>query len=206
MYYLVYKITNLINKKYYIGARKTEIIDDNYMGSGKLIKKAISKHGLENFKKEILYIFDNPNDMFEKEKELISEEEVLNTQCYNLKIGGYGGWDHIDNVNHNIKINKLRNYNDPKFKKKLSESAKRSMKIRMDKGEKPFKNSKGFLNKKHSEETKKIISEKNKGRVSSTKNKIWINNNKERKIINPKELKFYLNDGWKQGRKILTTS
>lgn len=92
MYFLVYKVTNLVNNKYYIGAHKTKNIDDNYIGSGVALKKAIEKYGKENFKKEVLFIFDNPEDMFKKEEELVE----LNEKSYNLRRGGKGGFDHID--------------------------------------------------------------------------------------------------------------
>lgn len=204
MYYLVYKITNLVNKKYYIGVRKTSNKDDGYMGSGKLIRKAIAKYGLENFKKEILFEFNNPNDMFDMERELVTEAEVNNYLCYNLKIGGYGGWDHIDNEKHNKKINANRNYNDPIFKDKLSKSMKNAMKVRMDNGEIPFNGCRGFSkNHTHSEETKRKISLKNKGRQSSTKGRIWIHHLefKKAKMIFPHELNEFLNQGWLKGNK-----
>lgn len=103
MVYTIYKITNIINNKYYIGMHQTENINDNYMGSGKLIKRAIQKYGIENFKKEILYIFDNEKDMKNKEKELI----VLDEMSYNLCDGGKGGFGYINrtglNNNHKDK-------------------------------------------------------------------------------------------------------
>jgi len=48
----IYKITNLINGKFYIGQQLTGA--KNYLGSGMLIKKAVKKYGKDNFVKEIL--------------------------------------------------------------------------------------------------------------------------------------------------------
>jgi len=40
MTYTVYKITNLVNGKIYVGAHQTDSLDDAYMGSGRLIQRA----------------------------------------------------------------------------------------------------------------------------------------------------------------------
>lgn len=89
-YYTIYKTTNLLNNKYYIGLHATENIYDNYLGSGVFLKKAIKKYGYKNFKKEILYVFDNKKDMINKEKELVNEEFVKKRNTYNMSKGGHG--------------------------------------------------------------------------------------------------------------------
>lgn len=93
--YIIYQVTNKINNKFYIGIHKTKDIDDSYMGSGKLIKHAINKYGVENFDKKILHIFTNKIEANKKERELVNESLLNNKMCYNLKEGGYGGFDHI---------------------------------------------------------------------------------------------------------------
>lgn len=93
-HYIIYKITNKLDGKFYIGKHKTKNLDDGYMGSGKLIKRAIKKHGVENFKKEILHIFETEAEMNEAEARLV----VLSEDSYNLCPGGHGGFGYINSL------------------------------------------------------------------------------------------------------------
>lgn len=88
MYYTIYKITNLNNGMFYIGQHETESLDDSYFGSGKWLTRSVKKHGKDMFKKEILFVFDNFEEMNNKEIELVTSKEVTNPQCYNLCLGG----------------------------------------------------------------------------------------------------------------------
>jgi GIY-YIG catalytic domain/NUMOD3 motif len=132
MHYYLYEIRNLLNVKIYIGVHKTEDLEDGYMGSGSLLKKAIEKHGIENFKKTILETFSSQDEMLKREREVVNESFLLREDVYNLKLGGEGGFDWINSSNI------------PKMK-----------------------------GKKHSEETKKAISETMSGRSCDHS---WIKN------------------------------
>lgn len=88
MYYTVYKITNTINGHIYVGVHQTMDLSDGYMGSGVMIRRARKKYGSENFKKEILKIFDNPVEMYDMESILVNEDFIRDRQTYNVSLGG----------------------------------------------------------------------------------------------------------------------
>lgn len=95
MKHIVYRITNTINSRYYIGAHSTDDVNDDYMGSGELIKKAIEKYGASSFIKEILFEAASAQEMYEKEKELVMTV-YDDPSSYNMNGGGKGGWNHIN--------------------------------------------------------------------------------------------------------------
>lgn len=220
-YYTVYKITNNLNDKIYIGVHKTSNLEDGYMGSGKHLKHAQEKYGIENFTKEILKVFDTPEEMFEMESEIVNEEFVSNKETYNLKLGGYGGFDHInDGSDEYIKRQKEFNKKGNKILKELykdvtskwymdrSRKISNSTRFRFETGQmnKFLEAGKtSFSGKPHSDESKKKIGEANSinqmGENNSMFGTMWIHSLglKESKRI-PKGDE--IPEGWLKGRKI----
>lgn len=64
-YYIYMTINNITNHKY-IGQHYGEL-QDNYLGSGVVLSKAIKKYGKENFSKTILKICANRDEANEQE-------------------------------------------------------------------------------------------------------------------------------------------
>lgn len=179
-YYFLYKTINLINGKIYIGVHSTKNLNDGYLGSGKYLNIALNKYGKENFKLEILEYFNSKKEMYLKETEIVNEEFVKREDTYNIKLGGYGGFDYIRN-----------HINYKKWQKQGNDS---------------YLNTR-FTNKKHSEETKKRIGLANSIHQKNHNSQLgtcWIYNKtlKENKKIKKDELDVWLNKGWIKGRKI----
>ena len=90
-YHYIYRIENLVNGKYYKGMHSTNNLNDNYLGSGVLLKKAKEKYGKDNFKKEIIKFFESRDEALDAEFEYISEEDIASDECYNVAHGGKEG-------------------------------------------------------------------------------------------------------------------
>lgn len=113
MRYLIYKITNLINGKYYIGRHSTKNYNDLYMGSGIGIKNAINKYGIENFKKEIIVETDSAKKLWKLEKKIVNKDVVKDKMSYN---NAFGGKHYLDG---------LKKYDYKKFIKHQREAGKK---------------------------------------------------------------------------------
>jgi hypothetical protein len=102
MPYFIYKTTNLINSKYYIGVSNGN--NSSYKGSGTALLKAMKIYGGKNFVKEILETFETEKEAFAREAEIVNEEFVNDKNTYNIKVGGKGGTGQLKTPEHKRKI------------------------------------------------------------------------------------------------------
>lgn len=112
---VIYETINKINGKRYIGKDKHN--NPNYLGSGKILNKAIKKYGKENFIKTILEYCDSEDHMTKRERYWI---EITNAQYsdiyYNIGPGGSGGDNITNNPNRSMFIEKMTVINnDPQY-------------------------------------------------------------------------------------------
>lgn len=185
---IIYKTTNLINGKFYVG--KDASNNPNYYGSGLLLAKAIKKYGKENFKKEILEECQSLKYLNIREKYWIASLDATNKKIgYNITIGGIGG-DTYSNQSESRKkeINDTRNSSSyayrqtDEYKQKRRDIAKQlwqridvrdKIKKKLVGREINWKDKIGVANKKiwetrgdiRSEETKQIVAEKNRKKM-----------------------------------------
>ena len=127
MEHVVYRITNMINGKKYIGKHSTTDVYDGYFGSGIAIKQAINKYGIDNFKKEIICYCDNEEELKEMEKYHIKKEGTF-SKGYNLTLGGEGilGYKHTEDSIRKASDSRKRYYEEnPEMREKISEMAKK---------------------------------------------------------------------------------
>lgn len=190
---IVYKITNLINGKIYVGQDIKN--DPNYFGSGTMILNAIKKYGKNNFKKEILENCSNEKDMDEKEifwiKELNSTDRKIG---YNICEGGktYRTMKGENNpmFGKHLSEETKQKIREKRKLQKMTEEQKEQLRIKWSGDENPGKNKSPetiekisqnrrgkcvgkehpLFGKKHTEETKKHWSEVRKGRNIGTTN------------------------------------
>jgi len=159
-FFFIYKTTNIITKKIYIGKHETYDLNDGYLGSGKVLISSMKKHGRVNFVREILE-FVTQSNVFEKEIFWISKLNAIK-EGYNLSKGGRGGngreiefWTKEQRLNASIK-----------------------MKGRF------AGNNNHFFGKKHTKETKNKILKtfKENGKTKKEKHPRWVNFDEEKLI------------------------
>jgi group I intron endonuclease len=146
-YGYIYLTTNKINDKRYIGQHKSKDWDYSYYGSGKYLKRAINKYGIESFTCFPLAWAWNKNELNRLEIEYIAHYKPE----YNLTKGGQNNGSGPRSEETKRKLSKAHKG------KKLSEEHKKKI------GDSVSGEKNGFYGKHHTEETRKKIVEVNKG-------------------------------------------
>lgn len=154
MYYFIYKTTNLINGKYYIGQHRTKNINDGYLGSGTLFRYALKKYGKENFSRQILAYADSIKQLNDLQAFYVNKQVMEDQNSYNLMTGGYQNIQFKEETKQ--KLRKIM------IGRTLTEEWKRKIGLG-NKGK--------CLGKKHSIETKNKISISHKGKVFTEQHK-----------------------------------
>lgn len=171
-YHFIYKTTNNLSGRYYYGLHSTDNLEDGYLGSGTYLRRAIRKHGRENFTREIVEFCKTRKELKSKEQNIVNLKELAKKKCMNLRVGGtlVLDTDKISGKNHWT----TRKSFSKKTKKKMSESAKNRPPISDESRKKRSKNSTGELNpfydKSHTGESKKKMSESAKIRETPNEN------------------------------------
>lgn len=147
MHGFIYKTINKINGHIYIGQTTQKGNHFKYyLGSGRLINKAIKKYGKKNFERELLVECSNQDHLNRMERFFIYYLKPY----YNIDIGGTG-------------IGKMKD----ETKKKLSDAHK-GKKASLETREKMSKSRKGIT---HTEEWKRKIGEANSKKVRTEEQK-----------------------------------
>lgn len=195
MYGYIYKTTNLINNKIYVGQHKysKKGIDPNYIGSGKLLLEAVKKYGLDNFYCEIIDICQTEKELEEKElywiKELKSTTDYNN---YNISDGGF-----VPRFSGPRNPNYGRHWN-------MTDEQKENLSKKL-KGHKPTFT--GTHTEEYKEMMKLVSRQNNLNRDPSIYNKVsetakgnkMMNKDGVCKRVHPENFNEYLDNGWKFG-------
>jgi hypothetical protein len=141
---------------------------DNYFGSGKNIKRAIKKYGIDSFSKEILYESLDRDFIADKEKQLVNSLTVSDSQCYNMRVGGYGGWDHVNKDRTSAFYSEIgkRGYKEGICKLTKHERSLRSKKSAITRKKTNFKH-------EYSAEQRERMSKSHKGSKNSQYGTVW---------------------------------
>jgi ferredoxin-like protein FixX len=178
MYHYIYKTVSE-SGLYYIGRHSTLNLDDEYLGSGIWIRKQKDKKKL---KKTILEYCDSFEELLEKERRYI--QECINDESnMNFNDSSVGAATGKLNISHRLDVKeKLRKRmtEDNPMKKGHSDEAKEKIRHSMV-GELNH-----FFGKSHSQSIKKMIGEKNKGKVWTDEQKQNLSELRKKQFKNQK--------------------
>ena len=214
MFYTVYRTTNLVSGRYYFGVHKTGDPYDGYLGSGKYIKAAIAKHGGAAFRKDILFVYPDPEPAFGKEDELVQCYRGLDPLCMNLRRGGSGGFDWINRSGLSgciqggkAAVHSLRRFYEehPEVREQINRES--IARIRSNPQwlantlSAQKKAASTWRGKHHASKTREELSRRKSGKANNQYGKVWVYREGMTKAIPPWSLDEHVAVGWSKGRK-----
>ena len=210
MQHVLYKTTNLLNGRFYVGMHSTNNPNDGYLGSGRRLRAEIKKYGRENFKREILEVLTSRDALKAREEEIVNETLLDDCLCLNLKNGGEGGgrvW-HAQHAKifHSAgqRAMMAKVHADADKVKQISQKVATTIKTRHAEGAYPDSYGK-FLGKSHTDDTRQKMADSHRGKHEGEKNSqfgtCWVSDGAKPIKIRKDELQEYLDRGFVRGRK-----
>jgi group I intron endonuclease len=154
---IVYKTTNTINGKFYVGQDSNN--NPKYLGSGILLNRAIEKYGREYFIKEVLEVCNTKEQLNEREKYWIHELNAKQ-EGYNIADGGRGGNTYTEETIQRVSKLLTGRYVSPETIEKRKELRKKHPERYIWTDEMRKRLGDSHRGKTLSEETKRKLSEK----------------------------------------------
>lgn len=195
-----------MNGKFYVGMHSTDNLKDGYLGSGKRLRYSIRKYGKKQFTLEIIKFYKSRSELKLAEIDLVNEKLLLDPLCMNLRHGGEGGLDGMDDatikrIREGASKSAIEQWADPDFCKMMQAIRSASMARRHEAGLIKYDT---FSGKTHSDETRIKIKNsrigKNTGIENSQFGTCWITKDGMNKKIKKTELEEYILNGWLRGR------
>lgn len=203
-FHIIYKTTNKITNRFYIGMHSTYNLEDGYLGSGKMLHYSITKYGKENHEREILEYLPTRKELIKREEEIVNEDLINEALCMNLMEGGRGGYisdEHYEKIAIAARAHQKEKWQDPEYRELMKSYNSEKMKQLHKDGKMKYDN---FTGKKHSAEALAKMRAKKVGHGEGSSNSqygsMWITNGKDNKKIKRDEV---IPSGWKQGRKMV---
>lgn len=171
-YHYIYKTTCSVTNRYYIGMHSTDNLTDGYIGSGKRLWFSINYHGRDNHTKEILEFCENRIQLRQREAEIVNEQLLNEDLCMNLMTGGQGGLpgnpETLKKLREGASNSLKEKWQDSEYREKISKLSGERMEQYHKQGKIKYDT---FTGKKHSEQSKKKMSEIAKQRTSENNSK-----------------------------------
>lgn len=178
-YGYVYKVTNKLNGKIYVGARARQELDLNYYGSGKKIKAIVEELGKNYFDLEVLKWCNTKEELIQEETYWIDKLDSTNSNIgYNIKCIGLSG-----RILADLTLAQKQEYYE-------KQSKAQSNRTWIYKG--------NIAKRVKNEELEEYLQD---GWIKGTNsNRKAINKDGKTKYVEFKNLQHYLDEGWKLGQ------